>query len=163
MTLEAKPDFLIIGASGLWTMQSPAIFRDLSLSTLKKVTKMAKEAGIPSFLHACGKDRQLVEICATETDLSVINPLEPAPMGDVDLAEVKQKFGSRIALMGNIHTTDVMLRGTPEEVERAAKSCIDAAAEGGGFILSTGDQCGRDTPEENIFKLIEVARSYGKY
>ena len=24
-------------------------------------------------------------------------------------------------------------------------------------------QCGRDTPDENIFKLIEVARTYGKY
>ena len=56
-----------------------------------------------------------------------------------------------------------MLRGTPADVEKAARECIDAAAAGGGFILSTGDQCGRDTPDENIFKLIEVARTYGKY
>jgi len=65
--------------------------------------------------------------------------------------------------MGNIHTTEVMLMGSVEEVERVAKKCIDDAAEGGGFILSTGDQCGRDTPDENIFKLVEVARTYGKY
>jgi hypothetical protein len=26
-----------------------------------------------------------------------------------------------------------------------------------------GDQCGRDMPPENIFKLVEVARTYGKY
>ena len=84
-------------------------------------------------------------------------------MGDCDLAEVKQTFGSKIALMGNLHTTDVMLRGTPEDVERAAKWCIDVAAEGGGYVLSTGDQCGRDTPDENIRVLIDVARSYGKY
>jgi len=56
-----------------------------------------------------------------------------------------------------------MLRGTPETVERAAKEAIDAAGEGGGFILSTGDQCGRDTPDENIFKLLEVAQTYGRY
>jgi hypothetical protein len=31
------------------------------------------------------------------------------------------------------------------------------------YGLSTGDQCGRDTPEENIFKLVEVAKTYGKY
>ncbi|NJD01401.1 MAG: cobalamin-binding protein, partial [Ruminiclostridium sp.] len=24
-------------------------------------------------------------------------------------------------------------------------------------------QCGRDTPDENIFKMVEVARTYGKY
>jgi uroporphyrinogen decarboxylase len=48
-------------------------------------------------------------------------------------------------------------------VADAAKKAIDDAAEGGGFILSTGDQCGRDTPDENIMALIEVAQTYGKY
>ena len=39
----------------------------------------------------------------------------------------------------------------------------EAAAVGGGFILSTGDQCGRDTPDENIFRLVETVRRYGRY
>jgi uroporphyrinogen decarboxylase len=37
------------------------------------------------------------------------------------------------------------------------------AAEEGGFILSTGDQCGRDTPDENMHAMIETAREYGIY
>jgi uroporphyrinogen decarboxylase len=102
-------------------------------------------------------------MAANESDLNLINPLEPPPMGDCDLAEIKRTFGRKIALMGNIHTTDPMLRGTPEEVAAAARWCIDAAAEGGGYILSTGDQCGRDTPDENILALIATAREYGKY
>ena len=163
MILSARPDFLLISASGLWTLQSPAIFRELSLPTLKELTRMAREAGIPSCLHACGKSRQLVEICALETDLSIINPLETAPMGDCDLAEVKERYGSRIALMGNLHTTEVMLLGTPRDVERAARDCITAAARNGGFVLSTGDQCGRDTPDENIFALVRAAREHGRY
>lgn len=84
-------------------------------------------------------------------------------MGDCDLAEVKAKFGHRISLMGNLHTIDTMLKGSPDDVEKAAREAIDAAAAGGGFILSTGDQCGRDTPDENLYKLVEVAREYGKY
>ncbi len=48
-------------------------------------------------------------------------------------------------------------------VERAARQAMDDAAEGGGFILSTGDQCGRDTPDANIFAMIETARKHGKY
>ncbi len=84
-------------------------------------------------------------------------------MGDCHLAEVKRAHGDRIALMGNLHTVNVMLFGTPTDVERAARAAIDAAGAHGGFILSTGDQCGRDTPDENIRKLIEVARTYGKY
>ena len=81
----------------------------------------------------------------------------------MDIFEIKRTFGKQIALMGNLHTTEVMLHGTPDTVREEAKWCIDVAAEGGGFILSTGDQCGRDTPDENIRALVEFARDYGKY
>ena len=50
-----------------------------------------------------------------------------------------------------MHTTDVMLMMDVKGVEKEARKCLDDAMEGGGFILSTGDQCGRDTPDENIF------------
>jgi uroporphyrinogen decarboxylase len=163
MILAERPDFVLLGGSGTLTLQSPRIARELSLPTIQKLTRMAKEAGVPTMLHSCGKERALVKWCAEETDLNCINPLEVAPMGDCDLAEIKRAFGHRISLMGNLHTTEVMLFGTPTDVERAARQAIDAAAAGGGFILSTGDQCGRDTPEENIFKLVETAKTYGRY
>ncbi|MGQ9630939.1 MAG: uroporphyrinogen decarboxylase family protein [bacterium] len=163
MSLDVGPDLILIGASGLLTLQSPRIFRELSLPTLKKLTRMAREAGIPTILHSCGKERDLVAVCVEETDLDCINPLEPPPMGDCDLGEIKRTYGMKISLMGNLHTTDVMLRGSIEDVERASKKAIDDAAAGGGFILSTGDQCGRDTPDANIFKMIDVARTYGRY
>lgn len=163
MILAERPDFVLLGGSGTLTLQSPTIARELSLPTIRKLTRMAKEAGVPTMLHSCGKERALVRWCAEETDLSCINPLEIAPMGDCDLAEIKRAHGRQIALMGNLHTTTVMLFGTPDDVEAAAKSAIDAAAAGGGFILSTGDQCGRDTPDENIRRMIEVAKGYGRY
>jgi len=161
--LAAQPDFLLLGASGLLTLQSPTMVRELSLPTIKELTSMAKKAGIPSHLHSCGKESWLVELCATETDLNSIEPLEEPPMGDCDLSEIKRKWGDRIALKGNLHTTRVMLHGTPEDVEEAAKKAIDAAATDGGFVLSTGDQCGRDTPDANVFRLVETARKYGRY
>ncbi len=37
------------------------------------------------------------------------------------------------------------------------------AGHGGGFILSTGDQCGPATPEENLFALVETAKTHGGY
>ena len=161
--VKLKPDFVLIGMSGHMISNPEPIFRELSLPTLKEVTDICQEAGAPSQIHCCGPEYDLVRISAEETKLSSINPLEHRPMGDCDLKKVKRKFGDKISLMGNLHTTDVMLRGAKKDVERASKLAIDDAAEGGGFILSTGDQCGRDTPDENIFTMIEVARSYGKY
>ncbi|HEY5140208.1 MAG TPA: uroporphyrinogen decarboxylase family protein, partial [Methylococcales bacterium] len=88
---------------------------------------------------------------------------EIPPMGDCDLKEIKLKYGYKLALKGNLHTTEVMLFGTREKVETECKKAIDDAADGGGFILSTGDQTPRDTPEENIFALQKIAETYGKY
>jgi len=37
------------------------------------------------------------------------------------------------------------------------------AGEDGGFILSTGDQCGRDTPDINIRTMVDTAKEFGYY
>ncbi len=158
-----KPDFILIGISGFMISNPEPIFRRLSLAALQAITKACKEAGVPSQIHCCGPECSLVKMAAQESDLNSINPLEVPPMGDCDLAQLKREFGSKISLMGNLHTTDVMLRGTPEAVADASRRAIDDAASGGGFILSTGDQCGRDTPFENIEAMIRTARTYGRY
>jgi uroporphyrinogen decarboxylase len=100
---------------------------------------------------------------AEETDLTVIDPLEIPPMSDCDLKELKALYGGKLVLKGNLHTTNVMLNGSVQTVINASKKAIDDAVKGGGFILSTGDQCGRDTPEENLFAMIETAQTYDRY
>jgi len=57
---------------------------------------------------------------------------------------------------------EVMLRGSRQDVVAAARKAIDDAGAGGRFIPSTGDQCGRDTPDENLRALVETARTYGR-
>ena len=161
--VEAKCcDEILTGGSGLMTWQSPKITRELSLDGLKQITKVCRANGIISHLHCCGFENELVKMSALETDLDVIEPLETPPQGDCDLKQLKQKYGSRLVLKGNLHTSSVMLSDVGT-VEKAAIKCIEDAAEGGGFILSTGDQCGRDTPHENIFKLVEVCEKHGRY
>jgi uroporphyrinogen decarboxylase len=90
------------------------------------------------------------QICPLET-------LGPPFQGDCDLAEINRLFGKRLALKGEIQTTRLLM-ATSEELENVAKWCIDVAGEGGGYVLSTGDQVGRDTPEENIFRLVQFCR-----
>lgn len=161
--LSLKPDVLLFGGSGTLTLASPELVRKYALPTIKKITRMAKEAGVPTMLHSCGKTMAFLDMLVNETDLNCINPLEEPPMGDVILAEAKTLYGSKICLMGNLNTSTIMLQGSTDDVEIAAKKAIDDAGAGGGFILSTGDQCGRDTPDANIFKMVEVAKTYGVY
>lgn len=161
--LDVKPDFITCGGSGSLVFQSPRIFRELALPVLKRVTELAHDLGIPTHAHSCGPEKELVRMAVEETRLTAIDPLEVPPMGDCDLAELKRLYGNRIVLKGNLHTTAVMLKGSVDDVVAASRKAIDDAACGGHFILSTGDQCGRDTPEENIRAMVEVARTYGRY
>jgi len=162
--LDARPDeVLIAGSSSSLSLSSPKIYRTFDLPVIKHISAEARRAGVICHQHTCGRSRALIEINYNETDVNVMEPLERPPGGDVDLTEVKQKFGDKFCLKGNVNTFETMLNGTVEDVRREAMACIDAAGKGGGFILSTGDQCGRDTPEENIFALVEVAKTYGRY
>jgi uroporphyrinogen decarboxylase len=158
-----RPDFLCVGGSGSLVFQTPDFFRQHALPAVKRAIELATAAGIPTHVHSCGPEKELVRILTEETSLSVIDPLEIPPMGDCDLAELKRLYGRKIVLKGNLHTTEVMLRGSPADVIAASRKAIDDAAAGGRFILSTGDQCGRDTPDENLRAMIETARTYGRY
>jgi uroporphyrinogen decarboxylase len=163
MGMEVKPDFLCVGGSGTLVFQSLDIFRQLAFPAVKRVIELADTAGILTHVHSCGPEKELVRLFAEETALTIIDPLEVPPMGDCNLKELKALYGEKIVLKGNLHTTRVMLEGSAQEVRDAAKKAIDDAAQGGRFILSTGDQCGRDTPDENLFALVETARTYGRY
>lgn len=163
MELEVRPDFLCVGGSGTLVYQTVDMLREITFPAVKRAIELAAEAGIATHVHSCGPEKELVRIFAEETELTVIDPLEAPPMGDCDLAELKKMYGDKIVLKGNLHTTDIMLNGTVDDVINASKRAIDDAAAGGRFILSTGDQCGRDTPHENLKAMIETARTYGKY
>jgi uroporphyrinogen decarboxylase len=163
LALEERPDFLCVGGSGTLVYQTEKIFRQLAFPAVKRAIELAAAHGFMTHVHSCGPESRLVKIMAEETSLTVIDPLELPPMGDSNLAELKRLHGRKLTLKGNLHTTDVMLRGTPADVTRAAIRAMDDAAAGGRFILSTGDQCGRDTPDANLRALVDAAREHGVY
>jgi len=163
MAIEAGTDCVQTGGSGSITLSTPELWRKMALPTIQEITKRCKEAGVISCIHCCGKSRYLIETCANETNLDCVNPLKMPPMGDCDLAEVKKSVGHRLALQGNLHTTNTMLNGSVKDVRRESLKAILAAGENGGFILSTVDQCGRDTPDGNIFEMVKTVKEFGVY
>ena len=162
--LAARPDEIMLGGSSAsLSVSSPALFRRFELPFIKRASRMCRDAGIISHLHICGRSWKLVEIVASETDVDVMEPMEEPPGGDVDIAEAKRRVGGKLCIKGNINTFDFMINATPDQVREKCKRLIDQAGAGGGFVLSTGDQCGRDTPHANLHAMVDVATTYGIY
>lgn len=161
--LDARPDYVEISASGMLTLSNPRLVRQLCLPTLREIARRCRQADIPSELHCCGKARQVVRMVCDETELCSINPLQPPPMGDCVLADIKREFGHRITLKGNVGVTFPMLMGTPHDVEQAVADCLRAGMPGGRYILFTEEQIGRDTPDANIHAFVAAGKALGRY
>lgn len=162
IAIDCGIDGILTGGSGSITLQNPEIWEHFSLPVIKEITHMCRQAGVVSGIHSCGKEMHLIKKVAQETELDYVNPLEIPPMGDSTLTEARKICGD-LALMGNLHTTNVMLMGSVQDVRKAALQAILDGGLGGAFVLSTGDQCGRDTPEENIREMVRVCETFGRY
>ncbi|MBI4789959.1 MAG: uroporphyrinogen decarboxylase family protein [Chloroflexi bacterium] len=70
----------------------------------------------------------------------------------MDIATVQARMPN-IALMGNVPPLDLMVRGTPEQVEQWARECIQKTG-GRGLILSAGGGASPGTRAECIDALV---------
>lgn len=163
VALAGADEVMLGGSASSLSASSPLFFRKYDLPFIQKAARLCKQLGVFSHLHVCGRSNKVVAMVAEESDVDVMEPLEEPPGGDVDIAQIKKRYGGRLCLKGNLNTFDFMLNASPAQVEEKAKQLIDACAAGGGFVLSTGDQCSHDTPDANLFKLVEVAKTYGRY
>jgi len=74
------------------------------------------------------------------------------------LAKVRQLVGPDICLLGNVPPLDVLARGTPAQVRRAAQACLKAHPARRGLILSAGGGTSPGTPAANIRALARATR-----
>lgn len=79
-----------------------------------------------------------------------------------DIAKVKEVFGGRFCISGNVPNT-LMAYGKPEEVREYVKRLLNDYAADGGFIIDTAGVMQTDVKVENVVALIEATREFGVY
>ncbi len=121
------------------------------------ISHVKKEYKAPVIVHICGDTLNTVKVMP-ELGVDVFSLDQIVP-----IEKAREAVGDKIILMGNVHPIQVMWQGTPKDVEKASKDCIDKAGKNGRFILSSGCEMPRDTPAENVAMLYKVASTYGAY
>jgi uroporphyrinogen decarboxylase len=120
--------------------------------------KKAKNAKI--FFHSCGAVYDIIPDFI-EIGIDILNPIQPHA-NKMDTAVLKKEFGRDVCFQGGIDLQRAMI-GTVSDVEGEVKKRIGDLGRGGGYILSTANNIGRDIPIKNVFKLYEYAKRFGKY
>ena len=144
------PMISIADPTGSGDLISDRVFRTFSLPYLQPLIGWAKEHGVYTWLHICGNTTDKLESIA-ETGASCFS-LDYK----VNLAEARQKIGGRVALAGNIDPVSILNQKGPDDVRAAARACIEAAAAGGGFVLTSGCDLPPTISMENLQAMLSA-------
>ncbi len=131
------------------------VFREFILPALQASSEAIT---IPWVYHSDGNIMSLLDDLLT-LGMDAIHPLEPGPM---DIAEVKEKYGKKVALIGNV-SVDSLSVGTPDEIDEIVRHCIEVAAPGGGYMVSSSNSVPSYANPDNVVAMAKAIQKYGKY
>ncbi len=161
---NTKAESFCIGCA--WSCVSligPNLWRRWDKPVIKAVAEELHAAGKLLHIHFHGKSHVVLADLA-DCGADCVCPFERGPGGDIaDLGEVRRILGDKVTVNGNVHTVDTLIRGTPADVERQVEEIFQQwGPDKRRLILGTGDQVGRETPEENIAAMIDAGRRLGR-
>ena len=119
---------------------------------------MIRPRGIPIILHSDGDNSPLID-WFLKVGFAGLNPIEPGST-NWDIYAVKEQYGHRFCLSGNIDVAGVLSEGTPEQVRAETVEHLRRLAPGGGYICGSSHDITENIPYENFCALAETACSY---
>jgi uroporphyrinogen decarboxylase len=139
---------------------SPKHFREFFYPGLRRVMGGFKDLGLLVIKHTDGNLWPIMDMIV-DSGIDCLDPIDP--QGGMDLAEVKAKYGNRLALKGNVDCAHTMTFGTPEDVIAETRAALRNGAPGGGFILSSSNSIHSSVKPENYLAMLQTLEEYGRY
>jgi hypothetical protein len=127
----------------------------------KECVTAAHEAGYMVSFHNCGRAKILLEDIADTGPDAIETLTSDRSSGDVDLADAKHRIGDRVCLFGGFNE-HLLHEGDEAAVRDEVKRCLDAAMEGGGYVLRSTGQI-FDAKPGMIEVMCETVRDLGRY
>jgi uroporphyrinogen-III decarboxylase len=113
----------------------PALFHDYVVAYDTPMISAIQRHGGVARVHCHGRLMDILEHIAA-TGCEALDPIEPPPQGDVELSYVRERYGDRMTLFGNIQFCDIVNLPS-ERFEAKVRRAITegTAGEGRGFVL----------------------------
>jgi uroporphyrinogen decarboxylase len=142
-------------------MMSPDTWRRWLKPRLRRVIEAAERArpGIHIWYHSDGMIQPIIPDLI-EVGVTILNPVQPECM---DPAEVKERYGDRLAFWGTIGTQTTMPFGSPDDVRAEVRTRIETVGRGGGLLLAPTHVLEPDVPWENVLAFFEAVDEFGRY
>jgi len=143
------------------SLLGPTLWRKWDKPYLKAITQEAHRLGLLVHSHNHGKIMDTVPDLV-EIGFDCVCPFEREP-GDViglsGLKKARALLDNKVTFNGNVNTVATLINGCPDDVRREVREIKEAFKGTPRLIIGTGDQVGGETPEENIFAMIDEGRN----
>ena len=138
---------------------SPSMFSEMIAPYLQKIIKAYREMGFYSIKHTDGNIMPIIDqIVACKPD--ALHSLDP--QGGVDLKKMKQQYGDKLTLIGNVNC-GLLQTGTEEEIIADVRRSLRDGMEGYGYIFSTSNCVFTGLSLERYEMMHQLWRTEGKY
>lgn len=145
-------------------MMSPRQWDEWVVPYDGEIMRRIKSADQESIIHVhChGKVRTLLD-SFVEMGVDSIDPVEPPPQGDVDIAEAKEAYDERLVFRGNIEFLDMEIK-QPDEIEELVRRAIEDSGRKNVMLQTSAGPHERpsDLFLSNTERYIEAGLKYGK-
>lgn len=140
----------------------PSTYQKIFLPLVKECIDLAHRYGALYIYQDDGRMKDYIPLIV-DAGTDVISGLQPPDIGDVVLADVKKKYGSRVALFGGLDPCYTFDMGNMETVRAGVKKALQDGAAGGGYVLGTAEAVDPVVPAEMLYEAAKVAKEFGKY
>ncbi len=142
-------------------MFSPDFFSRFFVPHLRRIVEECHAHGIPYIKHLDGNTTALLDSLVDEVGIDAYHGIEP-PAG-MEIVQLKQKYGDKIALMGNLDCGELLTNGTPEEITTEVMRIIRHVSPGGGHIFGSSNSIHDAVPIENLYAMLDAVHQFGQY
>ena len=125
---------------------------------LPKEKAVASTFSCPLITHSDGDMTPLLDVWL-ELGQAAIHPIQTDVM---DINAVKQKYGHRVAIVGNIFMDDLVHK-EPADIEAQVEDRIEKIGKAGGYIISSSNSLTDDMKPENVRAMMQAIEKYGSY
>ena len=136
-------------------MLSPDMVRRFIIPGCKKLVEQAHSYGLKVIYHSCGS---IVDIIPDliEAGVDIIHPIQALAAG-MEPQGLKDKFGDKVSFCGGVDTQDLLVNGTPEDVQKKVKE-LRTIFPTGLIISPSHEAILPDIPPANIQALFDEAQ-----
>jgi uroporphyrinogen decarboxylase len=147
-------------ATGTGPIFGPNQIREYLIPQIQTICEYCHAHGVFVLKHTDGNIMQFADDFFA-MDIDGYQSIDPGAGMDIEI--IKNTYGHKTLLMGNVDCARTLPYGTPEDVARETREVIRKASPGGGHILSSSNTIGFPTTAKNFLTMVETAHKYGCY